>query len=299
MKINIKSITKYFFVIFSLLLILNPIFAFAQNNVGFVSSSIWYSKDPFYEGDKIQIYTLVFNQEEKDLIGTVNFFNGSTSLGKEDIFLPKGDWKVISIDWVVIAGSHTFFATLSDTKFVLENGKYEDIILEQVESGKSKKIVIKKIIPEIEDIKDLGDKVETEVEKSIENIVEQTPESVKTPIVKSTNALEKLRENTLEYAQEKKEEVKQILENVKQEKKIEEEQEKSNDKSLVEKIGDEKEELSKQYKEGDKVFKPWQYLKLFFFGIVVFILESKIAFYSFLFIILIIILRTIWRKIAS
>src|SRR3989338_5661631 len=60
-------------------LIINSLFgacrAYAQSsNAGFVPGNIWYSLDPFLEGDKIKIYTLIFNPDPRELSGTVIFF---------------------------------------------------------------------------------------------------------------------------------------------------------------------------------------------------------------------------------
>jgi len=68
-------------------LIINSLFgacrAYAQSsNAGFVPGNIWYSLDPFLEGDKIKIYTLIFNPDPRELSGTVVFFDNSVFLGK-------------------------------------------------------------------------------------------------------------------------------------------------------------------------------------------------------------------------
>ena len=47
---NLKKIVIFLFIIFSVFPI-NNIFAQTQN-VGIIPSNIWYSKDPFEEGDK-------------------------------------------------------------------------------------------------------------------------------------------------------------------------------------------------------------------------------------------------------
>src|ERR1035437_1568488 len=116
------------------------------SNAGFVPSNIWYSKDPFEEGDKIKIYTLVFNPDSRELSGTVTFFDVNVFLGKQDFVVPAKGVKTISIDWTVIAGDHTIFGKIENAKFLVSKGKYEEIYLSENETEKSSRSVAKKII---------------------------------------------------------------------------------------------------------------------------------------------------------
>ena len=52
-------------------------FVHAQNvsvdNVGIIQDTIWFSQKDFSEGDKITIYTFVFNGADQTLSGVVDF----------------------------------------------------------------------------------------------------------------------------------------------------------------------------------------------------------------------------------
>ena len=86
---------------------------FAQiPNVGFIPSNIWYSKDPFEEGDKIKIYTLLYNPDSRELSGNVIFFDNTTLLGQKSFKIASKAVKDLSIDWTVEAGNHTIFAKI-------------------------------------------------------------------------------------------------------------------------------------------------------------------------------------------
>ena len=76
------SISRIIFGIFCLYLFLfTPVFAVETlSNTGFVPSNIWYSKDPFYAGDNIRIYSVIFNGSAKDLRGRINFYNNKALL---------------------------------------------------------------------------------------------------------------------------------------------------------------------------------------------------------------------------
>ena len=82
---NLKKAGIVLFLIFSLLPI-QKIFA-QSSNTGFVQANIWYSKDPFEEGDKVKIYTFIFNPDTRELSGTVIFFDNTVMLGKKDFIV--------------------------------------------------------------------------------------------------------------------------------------------------------------------------------------------------------------------
>lgn len=264
--------------------------SFAQNtNIGFVSSNIWYSDDPFSDGDEIKIYTLIFNQNEKELHGTVTFYDQNIVLGKKDFILKKEESKIISLDWTVTPGSHTIFAKITNSKFLTLNGEYEDVLIDDNESEKSEKIVLKKVIPKVNEIKD---KIEEKTENTLKpiekigmNIVEKTPDIISIPLINTIDALEQLREETSIFSLNQKEEIKKELEKDKEERK-----QKIDNKIEL------KEDLNSN-EEKENLFKPFKYVKMFFFSLAHFILNTKIVFYLIIFAILFSILRFIWVKI--
>ena len=94
--------TQKKFLIFLFLTLLFPINKISAEiaNVGFIPDNIWYSKDPFFEGDKIKIYTLIFNPDGRELSGTVSFFDKTILLGKKDFRVSGNGVKDISIDMI-------------------------------------------------------------------------------------------------------------------------------------------------------------------------------------------------------
>src|SRR3989338_6753006 len=166
----LKKIGTILFLIFSLLPI-QKIFA-QDSNTGFVSGNIWYSQDPFEEGDKIKIYTFIFNPDNRELFGTVIFFDKTILLGKKDFTIPAKTANDISIDWTVTVGDHTIFAKIENAKFLVSKGKYEEVYL-----------------------------AENETEK-------KTPTFITEPIASTVNTLEEFRINTNIASDNKKEEIK-------------------------------------------------------------------------------------------
>jgi len=252
-------INKKIYIIFILVLCLLPIFKInAQNsNAGFIPGDIWYSKEPLEEGDKVKIYTVLFNPDQREFSGTVIFFDKDIFLGKKIFKVRPREVKDISIDWIVGVGSHSIFAKIENAKFLISNGKYEEVYLSGNQTKESKVTIKKKIIFKIpatenEDTLDnLKENVLNIGSNSIEDIgklvKEKTPDIIAKPIITTVNLLEKFRENTGNLSKDNKEIVKKELESIK------------NRKEATE--------------EGNKFLTPFKYIKFFFLSLISFIFK--------------------------
>lgn len=253
---------------------------FAQvANVGFVPGNIWYSKDPFEEGDKIKIYTFIFNPDNKELSGTVIFFNKTVLLGKKDFIIAGKTAKDVSLDWTVTVGDHAIFAKIENAKFLISKGKYQEVYLAENETEKNARTVSKKIIPksidsDINFISQVVDKGFTSVSDITKTIEKNTPGFITESIISTKNSLEAFRENIRTTSEDKKEEIGKEIENLNKTKTA------MNSKTTT-----------------NPLLKPFKYAELFFLSIFLFILNNKIIFYSIIFIIIFFILRYIWHKI--
>lgn len=107
-------------------------------NVGFVPSNIWYSKDSFFAGETIRVYTVIFNGSEYDIEGTVQFFDNGTPINKAAFTVQKGG-KVedVSVEYVTKEGNHIITARIVDASVLEKNGKKKLLSLENKEAGKS------------------------------------------------------------------------------------------------------------------------------------------------------------------
>lgn len=265
---TLKKITTILFLIFSLLPI-QKIFA-QDSNTGFVSGNIWYSKDPFEEGDKIKIYTFIFNPDSRELSGTVIFFDKTVLLGKKDFTIPAKTANDVSIDWTVTAGGHIIFGKIENAKFLISEGKYEEVYLAENETERSSRAVSKKIISKETDMIK-GAAPVSELKKIIE---EKVPDFITEPVVSAVDKLEVFRKNTDIATLDKKEEVKNEIEDLNNAKNTENSKTKTN-----------------------PLLKPLKYGELFFLSVFSFILENKVLFYGLLAVIIFFLLRFIWKKI--
>jgi hypothetical protein len=259
-----------------------------SSNIGFVQSDIWYSPDPFEEGDKIKIYTLIFNPESRELSGTVMFLDDETVLGEKVIKIPSKSVKDVSIDWTVTAGKHSVYAKIENAKFLISAGKYETALLENKETDKDSFSVNKKITSATNDSnnsseKDNQDNSNTVDASSIKDFIqEKTPAFVSKPIIATTDAMETFRINTNEKTDEKIEIVKQELEDLKK-------QEKDSDKT---------EAKSKTETETQsKLQKPWKYMQMLALQLGSLVFGNQFVFYTLIFILVFFLLRFIWLKI--
>ncbi len=105
----------------STLLILGFLFPFAASALsipaGILKDQIWFSKDPFFAGDTITIFTFVFNSSDYRLSGTMVLTDGTTTIDKKTFtVLPSGGSQVVSFPWTVTRGQHNFSAKISENQ---------------------------------------------------------------------------------------------------------------------------------------------------------------------------------------
>lgn len=287
-------------------------------NAGFVPASIWYSVDPFKEGDKIKIYTLVFNPEPRRFKGVVAFYDNTALLGKRNFSMQSTEAEIISIDWQVTAGGHKIFARIENPEFQTPNGDFEQVYLANDETERSERIIAKNL-PSLDEVKEkLNEAVDSGLEpvKDLENkIAEKTPDYIANPVNKTVNAVEKLRQNTEELIVAKTQELKQsIKNNVNQNTSVDTI---SNGQSMdtetdISKSIDSADQPSVENPESSKsqqpqklnqktsqvittVKTPLKYVGLFFLTILSYIFKYKILFYLSVFLLIYLIVRLIIR----
>lgn len=139
------TIMKRFIPIFFLsCMIALPVYAEEAplKNAGFIPSNIWYSKEPFFAGEKIRVYTIIFNGSAADLEGSVQFFDNGVAFGKVPFSLPGGGRvRDIWIDYVAKEGNHVITARLIEVEITGAGGVKRAVVLENSEAGKSEKLI--------------------------------------------------------------------------------------------------------------------------------------------------------------
>ena len=248
-------------------------------NAGFVPGNIWYSEDPFAEGDKIKIYTLIFNPDTRKFSGTVNFYDNNTLLGTKSFNVSATSTQNIFINWTVTTGDHAIFAQIQNAKFLTSDGTYVDANLTDNKTNTSSRTVSSKIVAQnITNGINSVDGAFNSTMNSIQNIGTTAKNVVPTTISQSattaTNKLDGLRENlsnTTTNAQKQ-----------------------TQDK--INSLNDVKKTSTKTTNTND-FQKPFAYIYLFFLKILSFIFKYKILFYGIIIIVIFFILRYIWQLI--
>lgn len=114
---NMKSSTffRLSFLALCLLAVIVPLGASARTlHAGLPSDQLWFSKDPFFTGDTITIFTLVFNSSNYRLAGTMTLRDGTTTLdAKPFVVDASGGSQIVTFPWLVTHGNHSFSAIIT------------------------------------------------------------------------------------------------------------------------------------------------------------------------------------------
>lgn len=244
------------------------------SNAGFISVNIRYSKDPFIEGDKIKIYSLVINPDQREISGIVVFFDQTILLGTKSFTVPANGVKDVFINWTVTAGNHAIFAKIENAKFLISKGNYEAVALADNETTKSERTVEKIII--INPTSNTSQTVDTTGLASIQNIknliAEKTPDFIAKPISMTASAIDGFRESMGTTSENKKLETKTEITAL------------DNNKAVPN-------------LNTNKLLKPFKYVELFFLSLFSAIFNNKFIFYGLLAGLVFFLVRFIWHKI--
>lgn len=101
-----------------------PFFAFAATEpAGFAREGVWFSRDPFFAGETITIYTMLYNSGPDRLTGVVDFRDGTKTLGTKPVSVaPNGSSEIVSLPWEVTAGTHQIEARFREAYVTNESG---------------------------------------------------------------------------------------------------------------------------------------------------------------------------------
>lgn len=259
---------KYILAIVALAILVLPQFSLFAQNAGFVPGDIWYSKDPFEEGDKIKIYTVLFNPDIRDFTGTVRFFDKNTLLGKKNFKIPPKQIKDISIDWTVTVGKHEIYAEIQNAEYISTSGKTEKITLSATKTEESERTVSKKIVAkESEGEGGENDSPYQAIERLEEFIADKTPDLIANPVVAAATGIEGFRTSVGENSTMQKAKIAEELKN------------------------------DKPSESEARLNRPMKHIKSFFHTLVSLIFNNAIVFYGLILVILFFIGKFMWRRI--
>lgn len=203
-KLNFLTGMKYLFFIFLFVLSGTNVVHAADvsiKNAGFAPAGVWYSKESFFAGETVRIYTVIFNGSTQSLSGEVEFMDGSVVLGKTS-FATLGSGKVrdVSIEWKATEGKHAISARIVNANLISASGQKTPITLENVETVKSEQVVELDPVAKAAQQKLQADRIATagtgvvqKIEGGLQSVENSIPESVKSAAAAGTNLIEDLR----------------------------------------------------------------------------------------------------------
>lgn len=101
------------FAVAILLLVVCPLTLFAA--AGIAPERIWVSREPLVAGERTTVSTIIQNSTQEPFSGVVRFHDGTTTIGEAPFSVEPGSASIVSIDWLVPAGTHRLFALITDT----------------------------------------------------------------------------------------------------------------------------------------------------------------------------------------
>ena len=234
------------------------------NDLSFMPENVWYSGGELKDGEVVNIHTAIWNGLNDKVVMKIDFYDKDTLLGARDLSIEPKDLSEVSISWRVTAGEHYISAKIVSPKSIVD-GVEKDV---KVSSNKTK-IDRQKISVVIKDQE--GEEVKTK--DALGGILGQAEEKVKDILNEDVEQKVSIGFEAIEkYRLEKAEQVKGFEEEMK------------------EKIDD-----IKSKDEEDQEGLAGYNVKFYFWQIIHFIFANKIAFYVVSGLLLLFILRAIYR----
>lgn len=186
-------------------------------NAGFAPAVIWYSKDSFFAGNKVRVYTIVFNGSVYTIEGTVEFLDNGKVIDSTNFSLTGGGHvRDVWVPWVPAEGTHAISARIVNATFTDAKGIKQTLTLESAESSASERVV------GLDPNRVVESKTATSSQWSTSNIPEAItqavemannaiPEPVKTGVLDKANTVERFRASEAGHFRAERENQRRIL----------------------------------------------------------------------------------------
>lgn len=280
----------YLIFLFSYLFATPQVFALESTTTGFIPGQIWYSKDPLVEGDTVNVYTAIWNNNSTSLSSKVEFYDKNVLLGSREVVVPAMKLQEVSVSWKVTSGDHSISAKIISPSIVT-SGKKQVITLDNNLTSASRKFVPVVLNTAEGTPASSSDVLKSQLDKATSSLDNILPPSISTPVSENINIVENFRETTLDKVTQSKLSTQKKIEALD---KITENSKSTDDKKVTA-----KDTAEKKVNMSDATEKPISYIKIFLLSILSFILGSKFIFYSLIIVLLFFIVRGIYHKIRN
>lgn len=258
-----------FIIIFSFSFSFNFSEARVNDNTGFVSDRVWYSKEPLIDGEVVNINTAIWNGEEFAISLTVEFYDKKIILGKRDVVIEARELKNVFIPWKVTAGDHLISAKIINSFSIVSNEKTKILLKENTTTPDKKNVSVKISNSQRASAGD-SSVVKDEIEKASVGLSNILPENFKKSVVNIFHKVDNFRLDKHEKINEIKNEIKQ---------KIDQRDVSTNDQETK--------------KQSDLII---LYIKYYLLLILSLILASQLIFYGLIVLIIFYILKSIFSR---
>lgn len=271
---------KYILLLIVLLSFASSVYADAPATTGIIPGQIWYSKDPLVEGDKVLIYTALWNGNTSSLLAIVEFYDKNVVLGTREVTILPNTLADVSVSWQVTSGDHTISAKITSSSLV-NAGKKQSVTLERTLTEEDKTFVPVSITRA-----SITETAKDTVNKALTSVGSLVPPKIVESVDTNFNSVDSVRNSVATNIDASIKDTKEKIILLSKQ-------------APVPTSHNTKTVKASESKPLDATEKPIAYIKLFLLSIASFIFGYKIVFYGLIAFIVFLLLRFIYRKIRN
>lgn len=285
---------KVFVFFVTLYICFGAVMAYADDTLtGLIPGQIWYSKDPFIEGDTIKIYTAIWNSGKDPILVSVNFYDKNVILGTTEATIPAESAKDVSVFWKVTKGDHAISAKILSSS-ISSGGKKHAVQLNRSSTEEESFFIATNVKTADGSVVPSTDVAKNQFDKTVGML----PSSVGDPIISTVDAIDSFRDDAHATFKNSADENQKIIDAGNMSASVD----KADINANIKAIDDArlvKDELKNSPAKKSPLDAPIPYLKVFLFTSLAMIFGNKFIFYGLSIIILFLIIRFIYRKIRN
>ncbi len=274
MKKNVFSVLGMFVLLMSPIVVTHAQ-TVSVDNVGIIQDTIWFSQKDLADGDKITIYTFVFNGANQTLSGVVDFFDKQVLIASKSFSLNALSGGTMSVPFAVTVGEHVITAKVRDTK--LGTKTQTPVIIDNVRTKEKSFTITQK--------QAVGDTTESEDTTSTDTVI---------PGV-DTETVAKIEQQIMAYTPQSVQRVVKTVDTFRSEKADDFLAEKNTAQTELEKIKSAK-ALTPQEMSQSGIKTPMLYARMFFAKIASFVFGNKIVFYGLTIFFVVVVLKGLFQR---